>query len=31
MNHQVRIALLDMNNNYPNQGMGNIKRYISSF
>ncbi|MGJ1284129.1 type 1 glutamine amidotransferase [Sphingobacterium spiritivorum] len=31
MNHQVRIALLDMNNNYPNQGMGNIKDISAAF
>ncbi|EEI90143.1 hypothetical protein HMPREF0765_4094 [Sphingobacterium spiritivorum ATCC 33300] len=31
MNHEVRIALLDMNNNYPNQGMGNIKDISAAF
>lgn len=31
MNHEVKIALLDMNNNYPNQGMRNIKDISEAF
>ncbi|WP_185654165.1 type 1 glutamine amidotransferase [Elizabethkingia meningoseptica] len=31
MNHEVRIALLDMNNNHPNQGMRNIKDISEAF
>ncbi|MGJ1430668.1 type 1 glutamine amidotransferase [Sphingobacterium spiritivorum] len=31
INHEVKIALLDMNNNYPNQGMRNIKDISEAF
>lgn len=31
MNHVVRIALLDMNNNFPNQGMKNIVHITEHF
>lgn len=31
MNHDIKIALLDMNNNYPNQGMGNIIELAEAF
>ncbi len=31
MNYQVKIALLDMNNNHPNQGMRNIKQITEDF
>jgi hypothetical protein len=30
-NNDVRIALLDMNNNHPNQGMRNIKELSKAF
>lgn len=31
MDHEIKIALLDMNNNHPNQGMGNIREITESF
>ncbi|SPY31739.1 Uncharacterised protein [Oligella urethralis] len=31
MNHEIRIAILDMNNNHPNQGMRNIKGISETF
>ena len=31
MNHEIRIAILDMNNNHPNQGMRNIKDISETF